>query len=137
MGDRIRDALDGSERVEAFENVIQDNADTLTPFGGTKGKDAAGNAPILYRFGSDKESGSRLSRKAAEAKKKIGIHGVSTSETKPLPGTDYRSAPRNNVEIHFPVHNTPTRQDPNHRTVELPEPITPATVKIFNDLFGD
>ncbi len=35
LGDWIRDALDGSERVEAFENVIQDNADTLTPFGGT------------------------------------------------------------------------------------------------------
>ena len=92
---------------------------------------------LLYRNVRGNESLNRLRNKAAEAKaSEIGIHGVSVSETIPPEGTIFRSAQRSEVEKHFPVHNTKTKSDPLHRTIELPEPLTPEAVKVFNGLFG-
>lgn len=89
---------------------------------------------ILSRLGSSKESVGRLTRKAAEAEEKLGIHGVSTSAA-PATG-EASSAARSAIEQHFPVHNTPTRADPLHRTVELPKPVTQKAADIFNSIFG-
>lgn len=89
---------------------------------------------ILKRLGTSRESVRRLSRKAAEAETKLGIHGVSvTAGTSRGPAS---SAPRQIVEQHFPVHNTKSDADPLHRTVELPKPITQQTADLFNQLFG-
>ena len=92
----------------------------------------------LYRNVSGNESINRLRKKAEEAKAhpECGIHGVSVSETKPPPGTPYRSTTRPEVEKHFNVHDTPRPSDPLHKTIELPEPLTPKDVKVFNSLFG-
>jgi len=90
----------------------------------------------LYRRGEDKESAARLGRKAAEAEAQIGIHGVSTSTTPPKPGEQVSAASRSDVETVFPVEDTPTRNDPNHKTVVLPKPVTPQVAADFNRLFG-
>jgi hypothetical protein len=34
------------------------------------------------------------------------------------------------------VHDTPTRADPLHRTVELPKPVTAEVAALFNQIFG-
>jgi hypothetical protein len=94
------------------------------------------NANELYRRVKGNESLTRLTNKAAEAEDKIGIHGVSVSETKPPKNVDYRTALRSELEQHFPVHDTPSRIDPGHKTIELPNPVTPESVRIFNKLFG-
>lgn len=91
-------------------------------------------AEILSRLGTPRESAARLARKAAEAEEAIGIHGVSTSAGKPVGPAS--QAARDAVESKFPVHNTPTRNDPLHRTVELPKPVTPEVAKEFNKVFG-
>jgi hypothetical protein len=36
----------------------------------------------------------------------------------------------------FRVHDTPTRRDTLHRTVELPMPVTAEAAEEFNRLFG-
>lgn len=92
------------------------------------------NNPLLYRLGSSYESATRLGRKAAEAEQAIGIHGVSVSES--IPQILASVAKRKDVERYFPVYDTPTRNDPLHRTVELPKPVTPEIADIFNSLFG-
>ena len=89
---------------------------------------------ILNRLGTSRESVSRLSRKAAEAEAALGIHGVSV--TAGTPQGPASRVPRPIVERHFRVHNTPTRADPLHRTIELPKPIAQQTADLFNQLFG-
>jgi hypothetical protein len=89
---------------------------------------------VLKRLGTSRESVARLARKAAEAERAIGIHGVSTSAG--VPTAPASVAARADVEIHFHVHDTPTRADPLHRTVELPRPVTPEVADLFNRLFG-
>lgn len=89
---------------------------------------------ILTRFGTDPESAERLAAHAAAAASVLGIHGVSvTARGTSAPGGQ---AARSDVEQQFPVHNTPTRRDPLHRTVELPQPVTPEIAEQFNRLFG-
>jgi hypothetical protein len=88
----------------------------------------------LHRLGTSRESAARLGRKAAEAEKRLGIHGVSVSAAPPTAPAS--SADRDLVEAHFPVHDTPTRADALHRTVELPKPVTPGVADLFNRLFG-
>jgi hypothetical protein len=88
----------------------------------------------LWRLGTSRESAARLARKAAEAEHVIGIHGVSVSAA--VPSVPASSAERAQVEPVFPVHDTPTRNDPLHRTVELPKPVTPEVAGTFNRLFG-
>lgn len=91
-------------------------------------------AETLWRFGTSRESATRLGRKAEEAERVIGIHGVSVSAANPTVPSS--SADRAQVEAVFRVHDTPTRNDPLHRTVELPKPVTPAVADAFNRLFG-
>jgi hypothetical protein len=85
-------------------------------------------------LGADPESTTRLGRKAGEAEKVLGIHGVSVSAGEPRGPAG--EAARADVERHFRVHDTPTRADPLHRTVELPKPVTPEVADLFNRLFG-
>jgi Domain of unknown function (DUF4157) len=90
---------------------------------------------ILKRLGTDRESASRLARKAAEAEAQIGIHGVSVTagpETRPH-SEALRSAI---VAAGFPVRDTPTRNDPEHKTVVLPKPVTQDDAARFNKVFG-
>lgn len=86
----------------------------------------------LVRFGDVIESAQKLAEDAARAEAVIGIHGVSVTARSPR-----RRAPaaiRSDVERHFPVHNT--GNDPLHRTVELPKPVTQEVADLFNRLFG-
>jgi len=99
------------------------------------GSQAAGRRDeTLGRLGTSRESASRLERKAAEAEAKIGIHGVSTTAGTPT-GQASRAA-RSDVEQVFKVHDTPTGNDPLHRTVELPKPVTKSVADLFNRIFG-
>jgi len=103
--------------------------------GEVKGAELLKDGETLTRLGTDAESAARLGRKALEAEEKIGIHGVSTTAAK-IEGKEVSTAARSAVERSFKVHNTPTRVDPLHRTVELPKPVTKSTADIFNALFG-
>ena len=89
---------------------------------------------ILKRFGAEPESADRLAAQAAAAQRVLGVHGVSVTarQTSDPAGR----AKRADVEQVFRVHDTPTRRDPLHRTVESPQPVTPDTADVFNQLFG-
>jgi hypothetical protein len=87
---------------------------------------------LLTRFGEAPESAQKLAEDAARAEAVLGIHGVSvTARTPKRPAP---SALRSVVEQHFRVHNT--SNDPLHRTVELPKPVTQEVADLFNRLFG-
>ena len=89
---------------------------------------------VLKRFGTDPESVDRLAEQAAAALSTIGIHGVSvTGRETAAPAS---RANRIDVAKVFRVHDTRSRRDPLHRTVELPIPVTQAVVDDFNRLFG-
>jgi hypothetical protein len=88
----------------------------------------------LKRLGLSRESASRLGRKAAEAEVYLGIHGVSVTAGTPVGPASV--ANRGDVEREFPVHDTPTRSDPLHKTVELPKPVDDEIADRFNRLFG-
>jgi hypothetical protein len=88
----------------------------------------------LKRFGSDPESAERLAEQAASAEAVLGIHGVSV--TARATTSQAGRASRADVEQHFRVHDTPSRRDPLHRTVELPKPVTADVAELFNRLFG-
>jgi hypothetical protein len=88
----------------------------------------------LKRFGTDPESAEKLATQAAAALGVLGVHGVSvTARDTTAPAGVAR---RSEVEALFPVHDTPTRRDQLHRTVELPHPVTPEVAELFNRLFG-
>jgi hypothetical protein len=88
----------------------------------------------LTRFGTDPESADRLAAQAVAAESVLGIHGVSvTARATTAPGG---RAARAAVEQLFRVHDTPTRRDPLHRTVELSKPVTAEAAEAFNQLFG-
>ena len=89
---------------------------------------------ILKRFGRSRKSAARLARKAAEAEKRMGIHGVSV--TAGDPEIEWSEALRSHVEAVFRVHETKSGRDPLHRTIELPKPVTPDVADKFNRLFG-
>jgi hypothetical protein len=89
---------------------------------------------VLKRLGTSRESASRLARKAAEAEQVLGIHGVSVTAASVTGAASI--ADRADVEKIFAIHDTPTRADRWHRTVELPKPITQETADQFNHLFG-
>jgi hypothetical protein len=137
LSDPAFQITDTSETWEAGLDI----ATTFVPGPGsaktavTVGRGVAKKAgEVLSRLGRSRESAARLARKAAEAEEAIGIHGVST--TAGPPGGPASQAARSSVEQHFPVHNTPTRADPLHRTVELPKPVTEAAADLFNRIFG-
>lgn len=89
---------------------------------------------VLKRFGTDPESVERFAAHAAAAEIVLGIHGVSVTarDTHAPVGR----ATRSSVEPHFRVHNTPSRRDPLHRTVELSKPVTAEVAELFYRLFG-
>lgn len=65
----------------------------------------------------------------------VNTHGVSGSATDW--GPDSSSAPRSDLEdAGFPVHDTPSRRDPGHVTIELPIPVENEDADKFNDVFG-
>ncbi len=89
---------------------------------------------ILKRLGTSRESAARLGRKAEEAEAALGIHGVSVTAGAAIgPASE---ASRDEVEKSFPIHETPSRADPLHRTIELPRPMTQEAADLFNELFG-
>ena len=93
------------------------------------------NDELLKRFGTDSETAKRLGEQADMAERVLGIHGVSvTARNSTAPA---RSRLRSEVEQVFRVHDTPTRRDPFHRTVELPKPVTEDVSRRFNELFGN
>lgn len=87
---------------------------------------------VLIRFGDAPESAQKLADDAARAEAVLGIHGVSA--TARTPRRPAPSARRSEVEKYFPVHNT--GNDPLHRTIALPRPVTPEVPDLFNRLFG-
>lgn len=90
---------------------------------------------VLKRFGTDPEPAEKLASDAAAAEAgAVAVHGVSVTarETNAPAGR----AARAEVEKHFRVHDTPSRRDKRHRTVELPKPVTQDVADLFNRLFG-
>jgi hypothetical protein len=88
---------------------------------------------ILHRSPDNRESVSRLAKKAEEAEQdpRVGLHGVSAF-TQPMSWA-HSQAPREEVEKHFPVQNT---LGPTHRTIVLPKPVTTSVADKFNTVFG-
>lgn len=95
---------------------------------------ASGVDERLTRFGTEPESAEQLDAQAKAALQVLGIHGVSvTAKVTAKPGgTCWRS----DIEPYFLVHDTPSRRDPLHRTLELPDPVTEELADLFNRLFG-
>jgi hypothetical protein len=89
---------------------------------------------VLKRFGAEPESADRLAAQAAAAEAVLGVYGVSVTAR----DTDAPAgrAARADVERHFRVRDTPSRRDPQHRTVELPKPVTAEVAELVNRLFG-
>jgi RHS repeat-associated protein len=89
----------------------------------------------IYRMGNSKESGTRLSNKAADAESKIGTHGVSGSTNKPSGPCSSASCSRLKA-AGFPVRATPTKADAGHVTIEMPKPVTKEVADDFNKTRG-
>ena len=82
------------------------------------------------------EDAVELTRQARLAEKQEwtqNTHGVSAT-TRATSGS--AKASRSAVEAHFRVVNTPTLMNPEHKTIELPKPITEEVATVFNRLFG-
>ncbi|MGO1070755.1 RHS repeat domain-containing protein [Lysobacter sp. CA199] len=97
---------------------------------------ASRSSQIIYRQGDSAETATRLERKSMEAEaSSIRIHGVSGSTTKP--GGPCSSATCGQLEAAgFKVHDTPVRGDKNHKTIEMPKPVTKEDAKRFNRVLG-
>jgi len=93
---------------------------------------AKGGGQLIYRYRNGAETATRLGKGAADALKKIGVHGVSVT-TNPVTGRACGAACRVVVEKVFPV--VKTGADPNHFTVVLPEPVMKEVADQFNALF--
>jgi len=96
--------------------------------------EAAAEGEVLKGLGTSAESAARLGRKAGEAEAVLGMHGMSVTagvETRP-----HSRADRAVVQTVFRVHDSPTRHDRFHRTIELPKPVTAVVAAQFNLLFG-
>ncbi len=120
------------EAVRAGEKAVM--AAEKAVVGGEKAANkVADGDKLLYRAREGKESASRLDRKSKEALAEGFPHGVSTS-SKPIKGSTCGVASCSEVEKHFKV--TKTGRDPNHYTVELPNPVTKEVADTFNRLFS-
>lgn len=89
---------------------------------------------VLKRFGTDPESSEKLASDAAKAESVLGIHGVSATGRESSASAS--QAFRSEIEKHFSIHDTPSRRDRLHRTIELPRPVTTDVAELFNRLFG-
>ena len=88
----------------------------------------------ISRFPNNRESAARLDRKSKEAESAGFGHGVSGSKSDL--GPEASKANRSQLEAEgFPVKDTPTRRDPNHVTIELPDPVTKEDADRFNRCF--
>lgn len=92
----------------------------------------------LVRFGTEFEPADVLENLAHRAQDQLGIHGVSVvAIDRVTVRTPASFASRLDVEASgFPVHDTPTRRNPHHKTVELPHPVTVKVAERFNQVFG-
>lgn len=103
----------------------------------------------LVRRGKDKESAKRLAGQAAAAESvgnaQNGVpygHGVSVTTPESnlklsRDPSDASTALKSQFEAAgFEVRHTPTRNDPNHHTVQLPKPVTPDVAATFNRILG-
>lgn len=89
----------------------------------------------IFRRGTFTETASRLDRKAKEAAAEGFPHGVSGSKSEL--GPDSSVATRENLEANgFPVHDTGTTNNPDHVTIEMPDPVTKDDAARFNACFG-
>jgi len=134
MTSGVRAVRDTKIVTAALEGLSGAGAKLGNAFAGWAKGAARGGGETLSRLGTSKESANRLARKAAEAEGMIGIHGVSVTAGQARGPASQAS--RGAVESVFRVHNTPTRGDPLHRTVELPKPVTAEIADAFNSLFG-
>ena len=130
----VRAVRDTKIVTAALEGLSGGGAKLGNAFAGWAKGATRESGETLARLGASKESASRLARKAAEAEGMIGIHGVSVTAGQARGAASHAS--RGEVESVFRVHNTPTRGDPLHRTVELPKPVTTEIADAFNSLFG-
>jgi hypothetical protein len=71
---------------------------------------------VLNGSGPKPESADRLAAQVAAAEAVLGIHGVSVTARDTTAPSGQASRP--DIEQHFRVHDTPSRRDPLHRTVE-------------------
>ncbi len=92
----------------------------------------------LIRFGSKYETADALEEQAHRALEVLGIHGVSvTAGDLNATRSSASAVSRRALERSgFSVHDTPTRRNPNHRTVELPHPVSARDAERFNSLLG-
>jgi RHS repeat-associated protein len=96
----------------------------------------------LERRGTAPETAADLQDQSTRAAAAGFPHGVSVTtrgrnEELGVPPSAVSSATRSELEAAgFPVHSTPTARDPNHHTVELPNPVTPEDADRFNQALG-
>ncbi len=101
-----------------------------------------GGDDILIRRSTSWERASRLDRQSKTAEAHGFPHGVSVTTLESnirlsRDPTDVSQATRPAFEdAGFRVHDTPTRRDPNHHTVALPNPVIIEVAEKFNELFG-
>ncbi|NKI97765.1 RHS repeat-associated core domain-containing protein, partial [Rhizobacter sp. SG703] len=97
-------------------------------------KGAAEGEKLLFRRGP-MDTKKLLESQAQAAENVLGVHGVSVSTSSAAKaGQVVRCATCSSVEAAgFKVQQT--GKDLNHHTVELPKPITPDVVRIWNELF--
>ena len=97
--------------------------------------DACDLTGSYVRFGDGPETIDTLTEQAGKAKAKGFGHGVSVKHTKRVSGSDkaHRSATVDDAGSNFNVRNT--GDNPNHRTVDINEPVTQADVDKFNETF--
>jgi hypothetical protein len=133
-----QDPLGGSYLLEAATLIPIAKPAKLAKYG-DEAADLLGGAgdDVIYRLGDSSESATRLGRKSQEAEEALGVHGVSGSTTRPPTGTPCSSATCSALEAAgLPVHRTPSRRDPGHVTIELPNPVTREAADAFNEVFG-
>ena len=97
----------------------------------------SGPGEILKRSAGGPESANRLGNQARKSLENPleGIHGISVTAGTPR-FEPHAEAVRSIVELFFPVFDTPMPDDPFHRTVQLPDPVTPEVAKTWNELWG-
>jgi hypothetical protein len=86
----------------------------------------------LTRFGNGPESAADLAKHAQAARNAGFPHGVSTRLSNYADGR-HRNALLKDVREHFNI--TQTGKNPQHHTVELPDPVTDGVADLFNSLF--
>lgn len=111
----------------------------------------SGAAPddLLVRRGISWESAGRLARSAARAEQRgVAIngvpygHGISVSSPEANqrlardPGDAVEATRKAFEDAGFEVRYTPTTDDHDHHTVQLPKPVTGAIAALFNSVLG-